>query len=114
MATETVGENSADTYSGSTNIDSSIQGGVDATNNFGAQALEAFNFDNKVPILQFGEMSNISASATVSAATFYIYNTLGGYDYGSVDWNLHRCLRDWVELEVTWTIWKTSNNWSTA
>ena len=22
--------------------------------------------------------------------------------------------RDWVETEATWTIWKTSNNWTTA
>jgi hypothetical protein len=61
-------------------------------------------------------LSGLPSGATVNTATFSGYY----YDYGSFDPNgraitLYKVRRaDWVEAEVTWNIYKTSNNWGTA
>jgi len=45
-----------------------------------------------------------AASVTLNCASYNTSKTLIVY----------QCLRAWVENQVTWNIWKTSNNWSTA
>jgi hypothetical protein len=45
-----------------------------------------------------------SAVITLNCSTYNVTRTLATY----------QVLRDWVEAQVTWNIWKTSNNWTTA
>jgi hypothetical protein len=45
-----------------------------------------------------------SAVLTLQCTNYFVTRTLAMY----------QCLRDWVEAQVTWNIWKTSNNWTTA
>jgi len=61
---------------------------------------------------KFPGLSNISASAIVSAAVLNIYQVTGGASSTYCD--IYRLLRDWVEGEATWNIYSTGNNWGTA
>ena len=67
------------------------------------------------PLVKF-DTSGIPSGDTVSSATLSLFESSASdtAGLGSWDGNLHRSLRVWVESEVTWNIWKTANNWTTA
>lgn len=51
------------------------------------------------------------ANAIVKSANLYIYV----FQYNtSQTWYLYKILRDWVELQATWNVWKTGSNWTTG
>ena len=59
------------------------------------------------------DLSSIPSTNIVSAATLSLwYKT----DWSSNDRSakIYRVLKDWVENQATWNIWKTANNWTTA
>lgn len=61
-------------------------------------------------LLKF-DISAIPTTSTVSLATLYMFSQHS--NPGDSD-NLHRFVRDWVELETTWNIAQTGTNWGTA
>ena len=88
-----------------------------ATNNFGTAAsfylggTGGIGDANRIYI-KF-DVSSIPSGDTVSSATFSLFEVNAS---GTGTWavKLQRMLRDWVELESTWNIWKTANNWTAA
>ena len=62
-------------------------------------------------VLRFDGLSNISASASVSAATLYLYQTSSNNAY-SID--LRRLLQAWTEAGSTWNTYDGTNNWNTS
>ena len=114
MPTETIGDNTGDDYSGTedaelyeaspTNNDSS--GGTWYVSKYGSG-------DYRYPVLKFSGIDSLPDSITVTSAALFIYMTTqsGGTTHTIT---LRRILRDWVEGEVTYNIWKTSNNWTTG
>lgn len=59
------------------------------------------------------DLSSIPSSNTTSAATLTTTITTDESS-NARDFKIYRILRDWVEAEITWNIWKTANNWTTA
>jgi hypothetical protein len=59
------------------------------------------------------DFSNIPAGRTFLTAILNITPT-GDLSSNARTMYAHRCLRDVNELQATWNIWKTSNNWGTA
>lgn len=68
-------------------------------------------------VIQF-DLTSIPSSSTVTAATLSLWLYSSGTAYASNNRTLQayriRAGRDWVESQVTWDIYKTSNNWGTA
>ena len=66
-------------------------------------------------IIKF-DVSSIDSADIVSAATLSLYEHTAEDQHSVGTWSvkLQKLRRDWVEGEVTWNIWKTGNNWSTA
>lgn len=65
-------------------------------------------------IIEF-DISDIRAGSTINTATLdlNIESTINGG--GSLAAHVYRIIRsDWEELQATWNIYKTSNNWTTA
>jgi hypothetical protein len=93
---------------------------TEATNNFSSgyrsNLLEASSFntvnDINKAILRFTDLSNIPASATITSATLYLYQSANSGDTYNVA--LHRVLQAWVESQATWNIYSTGNSWTTA
>ena len=54
-----------------------------------------------------------TSSVVVSAATLTLYLNSEASS-SAVDLECYKNLRDWVEAQATWNIWKTANNWDTA
>lgn len=67
--------------------------------------------DRNNTLIKFGGLSNIPSSATITSVTVGI-NYVVGSTGDSVEY--HRCLRNWIESEATWTVYSTGNNWTTA
>jgi hypothetical protein len=59
------------------------------------------------------DLSIIPAATSVSAASLFLYQVAEDAT-NSATFSVYRLLRDWVESQATWDIWKTSNNWGTA
>jgi len=59
------------------------------------------------------DFSTIASTAVVSSAILALYMT---NEYAGIarDKQIYRGLRAWVYNQVTWNIWSTGNNWSTA
>jgi len=112
MTVTVIGDNTGDDYSGTE--DSQIREFFNTTN-YGSSATQATtkwsSGDHTHLNLSFSGLSNIAASEVVSAATVYmeVNSSTGTYALA-----FRRLLRDWVEAEVTWDIWKTSNNWTSG
>jgi len=63
--------------------------------------------DRSTVVIRF-DISDISPDVTITSATLQFARK---QLVGSGTISIHRCLRDWVELEVTWIIYSTGNNW---
>lgn len=59
------------------------------------------------------DLSGIPASEVCTSATLSLWHTLNDAS-NTRTMRVYRQLRDWVETQATWNIWKTSNNWATA
>lgn len=58
----------------------------------------------------FFDFDTSSITGNIIGANFVLFEDTRGGQHTLV---MHGLLRDWVESEVTYTIWKTSNNWTT-
>ena len=60
--------------------------------------------------------SAIPAGSTINSATLslYYWEWNNGNPSGLTVWAYKLTRNDWVELESTWNIYKTANNWTTA
>ncbi len=71
--------------------------------------------DARRSLIKF-DLSPIPPDAIVASVTLSLYELAAGDTVGMGSWavNLHRLLRDWVELQSTWNSWKTGNSWTVA
>jgi len=53
-----------------------------------------------------------SGSGTISDVVMWLYNTVGTQTLAQV--NMHQLTRTFVESQVTWNVYSTGNNWTTA
>jgi len=59
-------------------------------------------------------LTTIPVTATVTSATLYLTISAADTTSDDVAVELYPLLRNWVEGEVTWNIFSTGNNWTTA
>lgn len=59
------------------------------------------------------DFTGFPAYTSIKAARLGLYANLSRSSNART-YQIYRCLRDWVETQATWNIWKTANNWSTA
>jgi len=59
------------------------------------------------------DLASIPTDAVIDQAVMCLYLVSEGHEQ-NVNIAGYPLLRDWVEDEVTWNIWKTGNNWTTA
>ena len=97
MPTVTVGNRTADTYSGTE--DARLWSNDNALMNFGGETLFAVakyaSTINLNSLIKFSGLSNITGPITVTSATLYITKVAG--DNVSQTFTLQRLLRNWVE-----------------
>ena len=112
MTVTVIGDNTGDDFAGTE--DTELRGG---TGNLGSAT--TINYKNytvtpviRTGLLSFSGLSNIPATDTVSAATIGKYFTLN--QGGSTYLDFQVCLRDWVELEATDTLYSTGNSWTSS
>lgn len=58
------------------------------------------------------DFSSIPPGSRVVSATLELYKH--SLATNNITIGVFRCLRDWVETQKTWNIWKAANNWTTA
>lgn len=112
MATETIGRNSTDTYTGCE--DTQIRQGAPTTNSGSGTQLEVTKYavgDHNHTLIKFSGLSNL-AGVTVSAATLYFRVESGGGLPNTA--SARALLRAWVESEATWNNYSTGNAWTTG
>ena len=88
-----------------------------ATTNFGTSTLfqiGEWNGGTSVNrgILKF-DLSSIPSNAVISDATLSLWVD-GDLSSNARTAEMFRVRRNWVESQVTWNVWSTSNNWTTA
>lgn len=59
------------------------------------------------------DITSIPSNALTSSNIFSLW-IISNSASNARDHKIFRLLRDWVESQATWNIWKTSNNWTTA
>jgi len=64
-------------------------------------------------LLQFS-LSSIPSGSTITVATLRLYDAASPFSDNDRTMRAYRCLRVWVEMECTWNIYSTGNNWGTA
>ena len=85
---------------------------VNTTTNYGtSQDLEGF-FANSYILVNPKIANGIipSFSNIISANLYFYIHTI----FSDVNFRSFYCKRDWVEIEATWNIYSTGNNWQTA
>ncbi len=67
-------------------------------------------------VIKFDITGAIDSGDTVTDATLSLFEQDAADSAGTGTWavNVRRLLQDWVELQVTWNIYSTGNNWDTA
>lgn len=112
MATITITDNTG----GTPGVASTQIRQADATTNYGTdstfETTKWSSGDHTHALLKF-DLSSVSGPVTVTSVTVGIFqNGAGGATAQTLDFR--RLLRNWVENEVTWNIYSTGNNWTTA
>jgi hypothetical protein len=92
-------------------IDSCIKGGA-ATTNYGTDTTIDTYAGTRFGLFKF-DLSLAPAAGDIISVAFHAYMS-SATGTSPMTTNLYRIYRAWVETQVTWNIWKTSNNWSTA
>jgi hypothetical protein len=113
VTTVVIGDNTGDDFAGT--IDTYLKEQTPTANNGTSQYLEVTKWnvgDHTHGLLGFPGLSNIPASATVTAATLSLFLADSGAYTHTI--SLYRLLKNWVELEATWNIYSTGNSWDTA
>ena len=59
------------------------------------------------------DFTSITPPVTTSSVVFSLWQ-FAESSSNTRTFQIYRQLRDWVETQATWNIWKTSNNWATA
>jgi hypothetical protein len=108
-----IGDNTGDDFAGT---EDALLWSASATSNFGTHIENRASVSGGVltgaSCIAFSGLSNISASDIVSDASFNIKTkSLSGGDQNII---LRLLLRNWVELQASWNVWSTGNNWTTA
>ena len=114
MTIVVIGENTGNDFSGTE--DAQLQENAATTNDGGGTDLFASTFgvgDRRWFVIRFTGLSNITGPVTVNSATLRMKQRQNN-GVGTESFTLRRCLRDWVEAQVTWNIYKTSNNWTSG
>jgi hypothetical protein len=88
-----------------------------ATTNYGTNALlkvGTFGISSHIytSALKFA-LTTIPASASILSATMSLYIAADNAS-GAQSVYAYRCLRDWVEAQVTYNIYSTGNNWTSG
>lgn len=60
------------------------------------------------------DLSALPSDAIISSAILTLFKSSTDYSSNNRTLRVYRVKRAWVEAQVTWNIWSTSNNWSTA
>lgn len=58
------------------------------------------------------DLSQIPSNAIITSAIITVY-IAGDYSSNTRDFKVYRVLRDWVESQATWNLWKTGSSWTT-
>jgi len=121
MTTVKIGDNTTDGIAGCEATQ--IYKATPTTNLGSNSSIEASTFDSgdtRVSWLRFTGISSIPAGSTITAVSLFLWKTNdnvfaddGGSEVPNT-FEIRRSLRDWVETQATWNIYKTSNNWGTA
>lgn len=108
-----------DTSTSATNNGDSYLSSANVTTNYGS--LDNFDIERRTTGLRVESIISFTlpaVSGTISAVKLYIYkiNNAGhSTSDTTLTYNVYEVLRtDWVEAQVTYNIYKTSNNWTTA
>jgi hypothetical protein len=101
---------------GTAGIDTKIMSNAATTNYGTATTLEVVDADDTYDAWKYSsllkfDLSTIAAGSTVTSASLYLRQQQGTHAFTI---QCYRTLRDWVEAQATWNIYKTSNNWGTA
>lgn len=59
------------------------------------------------------DLSSIPSTAVVSSVVLRLY-CVTDYSSNARVFSVYRTKRAWVEIQSTWNVWSTGNNWSTA
>lgn len=110
MTTLTLQPNETDGY------DTSLSQ-INPNTNYGGDALLYIGESNVATNKRRGlikfDLSSIPSNAIISSVVLSLW-VVADVSSNARDYKLYRVLRDWVETQATWNIWKTSNNWTTA
>ena len=116
MPTVTIGENTADDHAGCE--ENHIQLFSPTVNNGAATVAEITKYgsgDWTHLLMKFTGLDSITGTVTVSSATLNIQQDEDAASSGHDDTiTVRECYRAWSELQSTWNIFSTSNNWQTA
>jgi hypothetical protein len=112
MPTEIIGENTGDDYSGVEDSYLDMNNPNDNPDTSAQIRISWFSATLRyMGIIIFTGLTNISSLASVSSATMYLYPHNDG---SAISYSARRLLVDVVINQVTWNIFSTGNNWTTA
>lgn len=114
MTVVVIGDNTGDDFSGT--IDAQIKEGASTTNYGSSSTMETTKWsagDYTHSVIAFTGLSNITGPVTVNDAKVSLRLT-DELNLITQTISMYRLLRNWVEGEVTWDDYSTSNAWQTA
>lgn len=115
MPTVTIGQNTADTYSGF--VDTYISEGTATTNYSSASGIEVNKYQSggwNMVLCKAAGLSSIPPGSTVSAVSLFFRVNAADLADGTYVISAKRLLRDWVTAQATWNVYATASNWTTA
>ena len=87
-----------------------------ATTNYGSEeklSVSSYTGSGHRTVMRF-DISAIPGGSSISDAQLYLYFH-AKYNTDAMEITSHACSQDaWVEMEATWNIYSTGNNWGTA
>lgn len=115
MPTVTITDNTTGSPTGTVGVTNAQIREGSPTNNYGGTSnFEVTKWeagDHTHAVVRF-DLSSITGPVTVTSVTVGIYLNSDGGGTHAVD--LRRLLRNWVEGQLTWNIYATASNWTTA